>query len=122
MPVNYRFDSDIVVVEMVDEYSMDDLRTTILNSLADSECPANPFLLINLAESKSIHNRSSENIRTMSRFVASLGKRFNNRIALVAPDDLTFGLARMGSAGSEERGIKSEVFRTLAEARTWLLL
>ena len=119
--MTYRFDSNIVVIEMVGEYSMDDLRATILNSLADSECPANSFLLINAGESRSIYNRSSENLKTMARFVASLGKRFNNRIALVAQDDLPYGLMRMSSVGSEERGIESEVFRTFTEARKWLL-
>ena len=122
MPVNYRFDSNIVIIEMVGEYSIDDIRATILTSFADPKCPANSCLLINLAASQSIHNRPSENIRAMAHFIATLGNHFNNRIALVAPDDLTFGLVRMGSVGSEERGIQSEVFRTLAEAREWLLL
>ena len=121
MPVTYRFDSNITIIEMVDEYSMDEIRTTILNSLTDSNCPANSFLLINLAESESFHNRSSQNIRTMASFVASLGERFNNRIALVGPDDLTYGLMRMASVGSEERGIKLAIFRTFGEAREWLL-
>ena len=106
---------------MVGEYSMDELRTTILSSLADAKCPANPFLLINLGESRSIYNRSSEDIKIMALFVASLGKRFNNRVALVAPDDLPFGLMRMSSVGSEERGITAEVFRTFAKAREWLM-
>ncbi len=121
MPVNYRFDSNIIVIEMVGEYSMDDLRTTIINSLADSGHPANSFLLIDLSESKSIYNRSSEDIRTMARFVASMGKWYNNRIAFVAPNDALYGLIRMSSVGSEERGIHSDVFRTFAEARKWLL-
>jgi hypothetical protein len=121
LPVTYRFDSKIVVIEMVGECSMDDFRATVLNSLADSERPADSFLLIDLSESQSIYNRSSEDIRTMARFVASLGKWYNNRIALLAPDDLAYGLMRMGSVGSEERGIKSEVFRTFDEARNWLL-
>ena len=121
MPVKHRFDSNIVVIEAVGEYSMDDLRTAILNSLADSARPANSSLLINLGESRSIYDRSSEEIDTMARFVASLANRFNNCIALVAQGDLPYGLMRMGSVGSEERGIRSEVFRTFAEARRWLL-
>ena len=39
MPVTYRFDSNIIVVEMFGEYSMNDLRTAILNSLTDSDEP-----------------------------------------------------------------------------------
>jgi len=121
MPVNYRYDSNIVVIEMIGEYSMDNIRTAILNAFADSHCPNEPFLLINLVESLSIYHRSSEDVKNMAGFVASMGKRFNNRIALVAANDLPYGLARMSSIGSEEQGIKSGVFRTFAEARQWIL-
>jgi hypothetical protein len=121
MPVTYRFDSNIVIIELAGEYSMDDIRTTILNSLADSMCPATPFILINLSDSRSIYNRSPENVITMARSLASLAKRFNNRIALVAPKDLPYGLMRMGSVFSEEMGFEPKVFRTFDEARKWLL-
>lgn len=57
----------------------------------------------------------------MAQFIASLGSIFHNRIALVAPADLPYGFMRMGSVGSEERGIESNVFRNMADARTWLL-
>ena len=121
MPVQYRFDSHIVIIEVVDEYSMTDFRTTILNSLADSKCPTDSVLLINLTASKSIYNRTTEDVSAMARFVATLGNRFHNLIALVAADNLPFGLMRMSSAGSEERGITSRVFRTLPDARKWIL-
>jgi hypothetical protein len=106
---------------MVGEYSMDDIPRTILNSLADSRCPANPSILVNLSESLSIYKRSSEDVITMARSLVSLGKRFNNRIALVAPNDLQYGLMRMGSVFSEELGMMVEIFRTFAKARQWLL-
>jgi len=121
MPVKYRFDSTIVVIELVGEYSMDDLRSTILNSLADSARPVNSYLLIDLSKSRSIYDRSAEDVNIMASFIGSLGGRFNNRIALVAPNDLPYGLMRMGSVGSEERGVKSEVFRSFDDARNWLL-
>jgi len=121
MSVEYRFDSNIVVMEMAGEYSLDDIRIAIVNSLADPACPANSFLLINLTNSQSILTRSSEDVKTMAHFVASLGERFHNRIALVAPGDLPFGQMRMSSVGAEERGIQAEVFRSFIKARAWLL-
>ena len=121
MPATYRFDDRIVVLELIGQYTMDEIRATILNSLADSGRPANSYLLIDLGRSRSIHDRTSDEIRSMANFIGTLGERFNNRIALVGPSDFTFGLARMGSVGSEERGIQSEVFRSVAEARKWLL-
>jgi hypothetical protein len=121
MPVAYRFDSNIIVIEMVGEYSLDDIRMTILNSLADSKCPTTPFILVNLSGSRSIYNRSSDDVKTIALSLASLAKRFNNRIALVAPDDFPYGLMRMGSVFSAMAGFEPEVFRTYADARKWIL-
>ena len=120
MPVTYRFDSNIVIIEMVGEYTKDDIPKTILDSLADSSCPAKPFICVNLTESLSIYKRSSQDVITMAKSLVSLGKRFN-RIALVAPNDLQYGLMRMGSVFSEGFGLTVEIFRTFAEAHKWLL-
>jgi hypothetical protein len=106
---------------MVGEYSMDDIPKTILNALADSSCPANSSILVDLSESRSIYKRSSEDVIIMARSLVPLGKRFNNRIALVAPNDLQYGLMRMGTSFSEELGMTAEVFRTFADARIKLL-
>ena len=65
---------------------------------------------------------SSEEIKEMARYVSSLANHFNKRIALVGAKDLPYGLMRMSIAWSEEIGITSGVFRTLTEARTWLLI
>ena len=121
MPVTYRFDSTIIVVEMFGEYSMNDLRTAILNSLADSTSPFNSFLLLNFGESRSMGIRSSQEIEIMADFIASLANRFNNRFAFVSSYDLPYGLMRFVSVRSGSCGIESEVFRTYDEAREWLL-
>jgi hypothetical protein len=121
MPVHYRFDDCIVVIEMVGEYSIDELRSAILSSIADPKRPANCCLLINMSESRSIYSRTTAEIKSMARFVGTHGERFNNRIAMVASEDAPFGLMRMGSVGSEERGVQSDVFRSFAEAKKWLL-
>jgi hypothetical protein len=100
---------------------VEDLRTAILKSFDDPGCPASVFLMINMSESRSIYKRSLDDIKTVANFVASLGKRFNGRIALVASGDLPYGLMRMSTVGSEDREITSGVFRTIPEARKWLL-
>lgn len=120
MPITYRFDSNMVIIEMAGEYSMADIQSAILNSLDDSNCPANPAILVDLTQSQSIYKRSSEDVKSMARSLVSLGKRFNNRVALVAPNDLQYGLMRMGSVFSEEQGMRAEIFRTFADARKWL--
>jgi len=106
---------------MVGEYSLDDIRVTILNSLADSECPTTPVILVDLSESHSIYNRSTNDVMNLARSLAPLAERFNNRIALVAPKDFQYGLMRMGSVFSKDAGFEPEVFRNFVDARKWLL-
>ncbi|MGA9408795.1 MAG: STAS/SEC14 domain-containing protein [Bacteroidota bacterium] len=121
MPVTYRFDSTIIVVEMTGKYSMNTLRTTILDSLIDSQGPDKPFLLFNFDESRSIFIRSSEDINIMANFISSLANRFGNRLAFVSSYELPYGLMRFVSVKSVACGIEAEVFWTYDEAREWLL-
>ena len=56
--------------------------------------------------------------------LAEYGKRrFTNpsRVAIVASEDLTFGLSRMYEVYREEDRLQFKVFRTELEARQWLL-
>jgi hypothetical protein len=121
MPATHRFDSTIIVIDLIGEYSMDDLRTTVLKSFIDPQCPKDPVLLIDLSQSLSIHQRSSGSINAMGAFIGSYGKKFNNRLAIVVPDDFTFGLMRMSSVTADSVGVEVNIFRSYDEARTWLL-
>jgi hypothetical protein len=122
MPVSHHFDSNIVVIEMIGEYSVKDLRTVIINSFDDPLCPKNPILMIDLSRSKSIYERPSSTINAMATFIATYGNKFNNRLALVAPDDLAFGLMRMSSVSADSFGVDVKIFRTYNEARNWLVI
>ena len=121
MPVTYRFDANIVIIELVGEYTMGDIPATINKALADAQCPVTPFILTDLSESISIGKRSSNDVITMALSLVPLGKHFSNRIALVAPNNLPYGLMRMGGVFSEEQGMKVEIFRNFSDARKWLL-
>jgi hypothetical protein len=120
MPVNYRFDAKIIVIYMAGEYSINDLRTTLLNSLTDPERPANSSLLLSFGVSQSIYSKSTEEIQRMGDFIASLGNRFNYRLAFVSSRDLPYDLLRFVYVKSGVYGIDSEVFHTYDEAREWL--
>lgn len=119
MPVSYRFDSGIIVIEMIGEYPLDDIRKAVLDSLSDPACPANPRLIIDLTGSRIINERTPNEVRSVAGFVASLGDKFSNRIALVAPTNSKYGLMRMSSIGAEDKGIESGIFRNLDDALDW---
>jgi hypothetical protein len=106
---------------MAGEYSINDLQTTLLNSLADSERPPDSFLLFNFGEAQSIHYKSTHEIQSMAEFIASLGNRYNDRLAIASSYDLPYVLQRFVSVKSGSYGIDSEVFHSYDEAREWLV-
>jgi hypothetical protein len=120
MPVTYRFDLNVIVIELIGQYSIDDLRTAVLKSFNDPQCPKNPALIIDLSKSQSIYQRSSKSVNAMVTFITSFGKKFNNRLAIVVPDDVTYGFMRMSSVPADSYGIDVKIFRTYGEARKWL--
>lgn len=121
MPVNYRFDSNIIVIYTAGEYTINDLRAALLNSLVDPERPPNSFLLLNFGESQIIYCRSTQEIQKMTDFVASVGNHYNYRFAIVSSHDLPYVLQHFVSVRSGRYGITSEVFQTFDEAREWLV-
>ena len=121
MPVNYRFDVNVIVIYTVGEYTVNDLRATLLKSLADPERPAGSILLFNFGESQGIHTRPAEEIETMTDFFALMGNRYNYRLAFASSHDLPYVLQHFVSVKSRSYGISSDVFQTFDEAREWLL-
>lgn len=64
-----------------------------------------------------------ERLRELAATSASMDAASSSRFAIVAPDDLAFGLGRMYAAyrGVEERSTKEvRVFRTMEDAIAWL--
>ena len=120
MPVLYRFDSNVIIIELIGEYSINEFKALVSNLFNDPSCPQNPVLLIDLSNSRSIQNRSSASINSMASFIASYAERFNNRLAIVVPDDLTFGLMRMSSVEADSLKISFKILRTMEEARAGL--
>ena len=121
MPVNYRFDLNIIVIYMAGEYSINDLRTALLNSLVDPERPPYSFLLFNFGESEGIDAKPAGEIQTMTDFFALMGNRYNYRLAFASSHDLPYTLQHFVSVKSRNYGIASEVFQTFDEAREWLV-
>ena len=121
MPVTSRHDDNIIVIEMSGEYSHEEARTVIYNTFMERSHPKNAVLLIDLTESKSINQRSSENIIALADYINSFREYYNNRLALVAPDNLKYGLMRMTAATGERLGIEINIFREYSKARKWLL-
>jgi hypothetical protein len=120
MSINYRFESGTLVLQLEGEYSKEDLARLVLTALADPSCPVRPDLLFDFSFSKGIQHRSTRDVLEMAEFLLGLKDRLGTSVAFCAPEDLSFGFMRMGTVGIEDKGIRSEVFRTIDEAWAWL--
>ena len=120
MAVGYEFDGDVIVLSMTGTYTASELKTTILDALDDERLPAQAVMLFDLTESGSLQERTADEVRDMARFLVSHGKRFGNRLAIIAPSDLGFGLMRLGAVTAQSGGVETEVFRDTDAARQWL--
>jgi hypothetical protein len=57
---------------------------------------------------------------TLRRLASTTPFREGSRVAIVAPTDLLFGIARLFEMSGESSGWDARVFRSMDEARTWL--
>jgi hypothetical protein len=72
----------------------------------------------------SMNSISSDAVRTMFALVQRLGsRRQGGKTAVVVPEDLGFGMARMFQimSDTDDFPFKINVFRTYDEAKQWLL-
>jgi hypothetical protein len=120
MPVGYDFDGDVIVLRAAAKYSTHELKAAVLDALDDARLPPRAVLLFDLRESRSLQDRSADEVREMAGFLAAHGRRFGHRLAMVTTGDLAFGLMRLGAATAESGGLVAEVFRDLATAKAWL--
>jgi hypothetical protein len=77
---------------------------------------------VDVTRSESLASRSPSQIRYIAEFLGPYAKRINGRCAVIAAEDLHFGLGRMGSVYSENVGIEAGIFRQEEDARRWLAL
>jgi hypothetical protein len=62
----------------------------------------------------------AEELRDLAQHVAASDRRPGVRLAVVAPTDVMFGMARLYSAHREPSTMEVAVFRDLTEAHAWL--
>jgi len=120
MAVQYSIRENVVTLEMAGTYEPQDVTRTFLEALADPACPNPAALLVDVSRSESLPSRPAAEIRKVAEFLGPYADRVGGRVAVVAPSDVHFGLSRLGAAHSEKVGIDAQVFRTTAEALTWL--
>lgn len=120
MPVEYSIRGGVLTLEMVGIYEPRDMVRAFLEAMDDPECPQPVGLLLDVSRSESLATRPAQEIRKMAEYLGPYSDRIGGRVAVVAPEDVQFGLSRIGAAHSEGIGVNARVFRSAAEAVRWL--
>ena len=120
MPVTYSIRSNLLLIVASGDYDAAEPPRTLLAALDDAACPPRVALLIDVRESRSLANRSIEEIRRIAEFIGPHAERIGGRCAVVTGNDLQFGLGRMGAVHAESVGVNASIFRDIAPALEWL--
>ncbi len=122
MAVEYQYDSnkEILYITIRSYIEIQDIENTLAYIMNSSECPPDVKTLWD------IRPASLENINMAEQEKAiNIRKKFPQRgkakIAVVADNDLAFGLARMYEQVSAELPQKMQVFKNIKSAEKWLL-
>lgn len=107
-------------MELAGSYDPEDIVRQFLAALAEPGCPDPVALLVDVTKSESMGSRSPSQIRYVAEFLGPYSGRIGGRCAVVATEDLHFGLGRMGSVYSEGVGVEAAIFRDPEAAREWL--
>lgn len=119
MPVIHAWEGTLLRMSFVGVYEPEDIIRQFETALAEAPS-AKIALLVDTTRSEVLGTRSPNQIRLVAQALAPYAERIGGRCAIVATEDIHFGLSRMGSVYSESVGVETEVFRTEEEALAWL--
>jgi hypothetical protein len=120
MAVQYSIRNGVLTLELVGAYEPMDVVRAFVEALSRPDCPNPVSLLIDVTRSESLSTRPSSEIRKVAEFLGPYAQRIGGRCAVVAAQDIHYGLSRMGASHSDRVGVATEVFRTAEEALKWL--
>ena len=119
MPVTYRIDGGLADMVLEGDCPPDEVIQTFHRILDDPACPARFVLLLDVSSSTTLATRATDEIVRVASHVGPYKDRLT-RCAVVATEDVQFGLSRLGAVYSESAGVMTSAFRTRGEALEWL--
>jgi hypothetical protein len=120
MPVIHAWGGALLRIGFVGTYEPEDILRQFEAALAEAPTQDKVALLVDTTKSEVLGTRTPGQIRLVAQALAPYAERIGGRCAIVATEDIHFGLSRMGSVYSESVGVETEVFRTEDEALAWL--
>lgn len=121
MSVTYTLEDDLVWLHHDDDYTTDDVRRALVAALADASLPPDRRkFLMDVTQSRSLAERSVEEVKSMAAFFASHADTLNGRLAILATEGLYYGLMRIAAAYAECSNLTTKVFSDCDAALAWL--
>ena len=120
MSVEYSWDGPLLRLDLIGTTEPDEVIRQFKVALADPQATEKVALLLDTTRSDSMATRTSNEIRLVAEALKPYVGRVQGRCAVIATKDIHFGLSRMGSVYTELIGVDAGVFRTEAEALSWL--
>ena len=120
MSVGYSLQSGVLLITAEGRYRPEDVPTAFLDGLRDPACPTPVGLLLDVTGSEVLATRTSDQIRYVAEFLEPYAERIGRRCAVVAREDVHFGLSRMGATFAAGVGVEAQVFRSREAAIAWL--
>jgi hypothetical protein len=119
MSATYRLNDDVVEMTLNGTTGIDEVIQTFHKALDDSNTPEEFVLLVDVRESSSLATRPTSEIIKVAEYLGPFQDRVK-RCAVLATENIHFGLSRLGAVYSETAGVMTSVFRDKEEAIDWL--
>ena len=119
MPVTYRVNDDVVEMALNGECPPDEVIQTFHEALSDPATPSMFVLFLDVRKSTSLASRDTAEIIRVAEYLGPHKDRVK-RCAVLATEQVHFGLSRLGAVYSETAGVMTSVFRDREEALEWL--
>ena len=120
MPVRYTFSGNLFRMNLEGSYTPEDIMIAFKQALNDPLFPEGARFLLDVRKSSILSERSYNDIKSVAQFFAAHSDRVSGRCAIVADQEVHYGLSRMGATLAEIKGAKIEVFRDINEAILWI--
>ncbi len=119
MSVTYHLTEDVVEMTLNGSSELDEVIQTFHQALDDTKTPEEFVLLLDVRKSTSLATRPTSEIIKVAEYLGPFQDRVK-RCAVLATENIHFGLSRLGAVYSETAGVMTSVFRDKDEAITWL--
>jgi len=119
VPVHSAQKDGILVITVDGDYTSSELRRVGAAAVAHPDTRVPARILLDVSGAAGLKNRPRAELMETADFFASMGEALG-AMAVLAPDDASHGLMRMGLAMYAARGIPAEIFRNRPEAVEWL--